>query len=142
MEFDYLADINADLQQRLSSWRDLPDVVEHPPKLAGESSANIEEVRVRQRRIGRMCLDTLKAHDAFIADMKAYVEHGDRDPHHQQRVEDEAAFALGVFEQTSALALEQGIKGELAGLPKEVIQTVYVQPPPPPKSWFRRVIGI
>jgi hypothetical protein len=58
-------------------------------------------------------------------------------------IADEAAFVLGVFEQTSApLVLEQGIKGELAGLPKEVIQTVYVQPPPPPRPWFQRMLGI
>jgi hypothetical protein len=51
-------------------------------------------------------------------------------------------FALGVFEQTSALVLEQGIKGALAGLPKEVIETVYVQPPAPPRSWLQRLLGI
>jgi hypothetical protein len=96
----------------------------------------------RQRRLATMCLNTVKAHDTFVDELKAYVEHGGRDPHHQQRVEDEAAFALGVFEQTSALVLEQGIKGELAGLPKEVIQTVYVQPPAPPRSWFQRLLRI
>jgi hypothetical protein len=142
MEFDDLADINADLQQRLSSWRNLPDVVEHAPKLSGETSVNIEEVRTHQRRIATMCLNTVKAHDGFVAELKAYIGKGDRDASHQQRVEDEAAFALGVFEQTSALCLETSIRRELENLPKEVIQTVYVQPPAPPKSWLQRVLGI
>ncbi len=89
-----------------------------------------------------MCLNTVKAHDAFVAELKAFVGKTERDPSHQQRVEDEAAFALGVFEQTSALSLEAGIRRELEGLPKEVIQTVFVSPPQPPKSFLQRVLGI
>jgi hypothetical protein len=142
MQFDDIGDIDSDLQERLSSWRRMPSVVEQSALHSGESSVNIEEVRVRQRRIATMCLNTAKAHDAFVADLKAFIGKGDRDPAHQQRVEDEAAFALGVFEQTSALVLENGLRHELENLPKEVIQTVYVQPPVPPKSWLQRVLGI
>jgi hypothetical protein len=142
MHFDDIGDIDSDLQERLSSWRRMPDVVEPAPKLRGETSVNIEEVQTRQRRIATMCLNTAKAHDAFVTDLKTFVGKGDRDPSHQQRVEDEAAFALGVFEQTSALALETGIRHELENLPKEVIQTVYVQPPAPPRSWLQRLLGI
>jgi hypothetical protein len=143
MEFDDLADINADLEQRLSSWRNLPGVIAQTPSFSGESSVNIEEVKTKQRRIAAMCLNTVQAHDVFVGNLKTYIEHGGRDQSHQQRVEDEAAFALGVFEQTSALALEAGIKRELENnLPKEVIQTVYVQPPQPPRSWLQRVLGI
>jgi hypothetical protein len=143
MQLDDIAiDSDHDLQERLSSWRRMPDVIERAPALSGESSVNIEEVRTRQRRIAAMCLNTVKAHDAFVTDLKGFIEKGDRDPNHQQRVEDEAAFALGVFEQTSALSLETGIKRELENLPKEVIQTVYVQPPSPPRSWLQRVLGI
>jgi hypothetical protein len=138
-------DVNPDLQQmqrRLSSWRHEAGTVEHSPELLGEPSINEAQVRLRQRRIATMCLNTVRAHDAFLAELKAYVEKGGRDPIHQQRVEDEAAFALGVFEQTSARVLEKGIINESDNLPKEVIETVYVQPPPPPKSWFQRVLGI
>ena len=142
MEFDDLADINDDLQERLSSWRRLPDVVEHASKLSGETSVNIEEVRTRQRRIAMMCLNTVQAHDAFVASLKEYLAIPGRDPSHQQRVEDEASFALGVFEQTSALSLEAGIRRELEGLPREIIQTVYVSPPQPPRSWLQRMLGI
>jgi hypothetical protein len=130
------------LQRRLSSWRYEAGTVEHSPELLGEPSINEVEVRMRQRRIANMCLNTVRAHDVFVAELKAYVEQGGRDPNHQQRVEDEAAFALGVFEQTSARVLEKGIIQESDNLPKEVIETVYVQPPPPPKSWFQRVLGI
>jgi hypothetical protein len=136
-------DLNPDsLQRRLSSWRHEAGVVEHSPESLGEPSINEAQVRIRQRRIATMCLNTVKAHDAFVADLKAFIGKGDRDPDHQQRVEDEAAFALGVFEQTSAVALEIGIQRELDNLPKEVVQTVYVTPPAPPKSWFQRVLGL
>jgi hypothetical protein len=141
MEFDDLTDINADLQQRLSSWRNLPDVVERTPDSIGESSINVAQVRQRQRRAASMCLNTVKVHDAFVAELKAHVEKGGRDSHHQQRVEDEAAFALGVLEQTSALILQKGIENEAADLPREVVETVYVSPPAPPKSWFQRMLG-
>jgi hypothetical protein len=142
MEFDDLADINADLQQRLSSWRNLPGVVEQLPDSMGESGFNEVQVRQRQRRVAGMCLNTVKVHDVFVADLKAHVEKGGRDSHHQQRVEDEAAFALGVFEQTSALILQKGIENEAADLPREVVETVYVSPPEPPKSWFQRALGL
>jgi hypothetical protein len=135
-------DVNPDLQRRLSSWRHEAGVVEHSPESLGEPSINEAQVRIRQRRIANMCLNTVRAHDAFVAELKAYIEKGGRDPIHQQRVEDEAAFALGVFEQTSARVLEKGIIQESDNLPKEVIETVYVQPPLPPKSWFQRVLGI
>jgi hypothetical protein len=142
MQFDEFEINDDELHERLSSWRRMPEVIAPPPSLSGESSVNIEEVRTRQRRIAAMCLNTVQAHDVFVGKLKAYTEQGGRDPNHQQRVEDESAFALGVFEQTSALSLEAGIKRELENLPKEVIQTVYVQPPPPPKSWFQRLLGI
>jgi hypothetical protein len=143
MHFDDIEiDSDHDLQERLSSWRRMPSMVEQTTLHSGESSANIEEVRIRQRRIAAMCLNMVQVHDVFVGKLKAYIEHGNRDPSHQQRVEDEAAFALGVFEQTSALSLEKGIQHELQNLPKEVIQTVYVQPPAPPRSWLQRMLGI
>jgi hypothetical protein len=142
MQFDDFDINDDDLQDRLSSWRRMPGVITRAPSLSGESSVNSEEVRTRQRRIAAMCLNTVQAHDVFVGNLKAYIEQGGRDPSHQQRVEDEAAFALGVFEQTSALSLEKGIQHELQNLPKEVIQTVYVQPPAPPRSWLQRMLGI
>jgi hypothetical protein len=144
MQFDDF-DVNTDeLNERLSSWRRGASVAGQLPASIGEVSINEAEVRMRQRRIANMCLNTVRAHDAFVADLKDHIGNGnrDRDVHHQQRVEDEAAFALGVFEQTSALALQKGIEHELNNLPKEVIQTVTVPAPQPPKSWLQRALGI
>jgi hypothetical protein len=145
MKFDDFDDLEIDdseLQERLSSWRTMPSVAARSALKSGETSVNIEDVRTRQHRIGVMCLNTVRAHDRFLAELKAYIGQGDRDPSHQQRVEDEAAFVLGVFEQVSALCLEKGIQHELQDLPREVIQTVFVQPPAPPKTWFQRMLGI
>jgi hypothetical protein len=125
-------EIDHDLQKRLLSWRHMPGVVEHCPDSGGETGVNKREVRQRQRRTGNMCLTTVKAHEAFYANLEAFVRQEGRSPQYQQRVEDMAAFALGVFEQSSALFLEKGIQQELDNLPREVIQTVYVEPPPPP----------
>jgi hypothetical protein len=142
MQFDDFEVNDDDLQQRLSSWRRGAGVAGQLPASMGDISINEAEVRQRQRRAASMCLNTVKMHDLFVADLKAYIEQGDRDVHHQHRVEDEAAFALGVFEQTSALALQKGIESELNNLPTEVIQTVTVPAPPPPRSWFQRVLGL
>jgi hypothetical protein len=143
MQFDDI-DINSDqdLKERLSSWRRVAGVTGQLPASIGEVSINEAEVRMRQRRIANMCLNTVWVHDAFVADLKDHIGQGDRDAHHQQRVEDESAFALGVFEQTSALALQKGIEHELNNLPTEVIQTVTVPAPPPPRSWLQRALGI
>jgi hypothetical protein len=135
-----MADLNPELQRRLSSWRHVAGVVEHSPDSMGESGFNEVQVRSRQRRVAKLCLNTVKVHDAFVADLKAHVENQQRDLHHQSRVEDEAAFALGVFEQTSALILQKGIENEAADLPREVVETVFVSPPAPPKSWFQRLL--
>jgi hypothetical protein len=146
-DFDDLEIVDSELADRLSPWRRMPSVVAQSALKSGETSVNIEEVRTRQRRIATMCSNTVQVHDAFVASLKDFIAKSDRDPSHQQRVEDEAAFALGVcahflFEQTSALCLESGIQRELEGLPKEIIQTVYVSPPTPPKSFLQRVLGI
>jgi hypothetical protein len=141
MQFDDFADIDPELQERLSSWRNVSGVVEHAQLSSGESGINEVEVRKRQRRGARMCINTVKEHDAFIADLKPIVEQGGRDTHHQQRVEDMAAFALGVYEQFSAATLHEGLKNELENLPREVIQTITVPAPQPPKSWFQRLLG-
>jgi hypothetical protein len=138
---DDIEDIDPELQHRLSSWRHVSGVVEQSLEHVSEAGVNEAEVRTRQRHIANMCLNTVKAHDAFVADLKAFVEKPGRDPHHQQRVEDEAAFALGVFEQASALTLQKGIENEAADLPREVVETVYVPAPQPPKSWFQRFLG-
>jgi hypothetical protein len=142
MQFEDFADIDPELHERLSSWRQVSGVVEHSPDSMGESGFNEVQVRARQRRVASMILNSVKGHDAFVADLKALVEnqHQQRDLHHQSRVEDYAAFALGVYEQTSALLLEKSIHNEAADLPREVVQTVYVSPPAPPKSWFQRLL--
>jgi hypothetical protein len=143
MQFDDMEAMDTDLQERLSSWRRVAGAIKPSPQHRGEPSLTENEVKQRQRRIANMCLETVKLHDSFYAALKAYVEQGEgnRDPAHQQRVEDEAAFALAAFEQSSARSLEQGIRHELDGLPKEVIQTVTIETPAPRKSWFHRLLG-
>jgi len=138
---DDMNELDHDLQERLSSWRRLPGVVERSPDSIGESSINEAEVRLRQRRAASMFLNLLKEHDAFYAALKAIIEKGGRDPNHQQRAEDMAAFALGVFEQFSAENIHNGLRNELESLPKEVIQTITVPAPQPPKSWLQRLLG-
>jgi hypothetical protein len=144
MQFDDI-DINDDeLNQRLSSWRRGIGVAGHLPASLGDISINEAEVRQRQRRAASMILTTVKAHDAFVADLQAFVEHGkgERDLHQQTRVEDFAAFALGVFEQFSAGTLDKGLDNEGAGFPKEIIEIKTIPAPQPPKSWLQRALGI
>jgi hypothetical protein len=83
-----MANLNPELKRRLSSWRNVAGVVEHSPDSLGDISINEAEVRQRQRRFASMCLNMVKIHDAFVADLKAYIGQGDRDAHHQHRVEE------------------------------------------------------
>jgi hypothetical protein len=143
MQFDDLDVDTNDLHERLSSWRRGPALPEQLPAFMGDISINEAEVRQRQRRAASMILTTVKAHDAFVADLQALVEnHQQRDAHHQTRVEDFAAFALGVFEQFSAGNLDKGLDNEGAGFPKEIIETIKIPAPQPPKSWLQRALGI
>jgi hypothetical protein len=138
-----MSDVNPELQKRLSSWREVVGVVEPSPDPIGESSINEAQVRQRQRRGASMCVTVAKEHDAFMSVLRAFVENrGDRDSNQQQRIEDMSAFILGVYEQYSAENLHEGLKNELGNLPKEVIQTITVPAPQPPKSWLQRALGI
>jgi hypothetical protein len=132
--------LNPELKKRLSSWREVAGVVEHSPDSIGESSINEAQVRQRQRRAESMLLHMLKGHDAFYAALKAHIEQGGREGNYQQRIEDMSAFALGVFEQFSAENIHNGLRNELENLPKEIIQTITVPAPQPPKSWFQRLL--
>jgi hypothetical protein len=139
-----MSDLTPELQKRFSSWRDVAGVVEHSPESFGEPSINEVQVRQRQRRAASMILKSAKAHDAFVVDLQAFVEHGkgERSLHHQTRVEDFAAFALGVFEQFSAGNLNAGLDNEAGGFPKEIIEIKTIPAPLPPKSWLQRALGI
>jgi hypothetical protein len=143
MQFDDINEIDNDLQERLSSWRRLPGVVERSADALKEVSINEAHVRQRQRRAASMCVTLVKEHDQFITRLRTFVENGgERDSNRQQRIGDMAAFVLGVFEQFSAENLHQGLRNELENLPKEVIQTVTVPAPQPPRPWLQRVLGL
>ena len=143
MQFDDIDINDPELEERLSSWRRMPDVVEKRLDSGGKSGVNETELRVRHHRIGNMCFTTNKAHDAFFERLEALVEQERprRSQHHQQRVEDMAAFTLGVYEQSSAQNLQKGLENELGNFPKEVIETITIPAPQPPKSWFQRFLG-
>jgi hypothetical protein len=143
MQFDDLEDITAELEEHLSSWHRLPDVIQNRPASGREPGVNETELRVRQRSIGNMCITTNKAHDAYYERLEALVEQERprRSQYHQQRVEDFAAFTLAVYEQSSAQNLQKGLKNELDDFPKEVIETITIPAPQPPKSWFQRILG-
>jgi hypothetical protein len=143
MQFDEFEINDDELHERLSSWRRGPALPEQLPSFMADISINEAEVRQRQRRAASMLLTTVKAHDAFVADLQALVEnHQQRDAHHQTRVEDFAAFALGVFEQFSAGNLDKGLDNEGAGFPKEIIEIKTIPAPQPPKSWLQRALGL
>lgn len=135
-----------DIRDRLSSWR---HVAHHDGSSAPSDSARElgriteEQVRERQQRIARMCLTATRDHDQLYAELQEYVENGaaDRDPEHQMRVSDWAAFVLSVFEQSSALLLQRAIQHESDGLPREIVQIVQVEPPRPKRSLFQRLLG-
>jgi hypothetical protein len=141
MQFDDIDLNDPELSERLSSWRRLPDVLDKPLATGKEAGVNEREVRLRQHRAGAMCLNLVTTHDAFYAQLEAIVQQEERSPDHQSRVADMASFALGVFEQFSAENLHNGLRNELAGLPKEIIETVTVPAPPLPKSWWQRLRG-
>ena len=143
MQFDDFEVNDDELNERLSSWRRGAGVVGQLPASLGEVSINEAELRQRLRRAASMLLTSMKGHDAFVAELKALVEnHQQRDLHHQQQVEDFAAFALGVFQQFTAGNLQKSLDNEAAGFPKEIIETVTIPAPQPPKSWLQRHLGL
>ena len=134
--------MSPNIHQRLSSWRNVDHPVERVSERLGVSRSAEEHARQQMRRIGILCLLAVKEHDSRYADLEAYVVgQGHRSHQHQQRVNDHAAFALRVYEQGSALALETAVRNVLQDLPREVVRTerVYVQSPR--RSWWQLLVG-
>jgi hypothetical protein len=84
MQFDHFEVNDNELEERMSSWRRVAGEARQLPASIGEVSINEAEVRMRQRHIANMCLNTVRVHDVFVADLKAYIENanGNRDSHH------------------------------------------------------------
>jgi hypothetical protein len=126
------------LKRRLSSWRRNAGVVESSPD-TGEVRAHM---RSQHSLLRTLLLDTVEEIDTTLYDLEAYLDHGDRSIIHEQRLDERTASALHTYERAVARVLDRGIDATLRDLPREreVIRTVYVQPPPA-KPWWKRIFG-
>jgi hypothetical protein len=125
-----------DFHDRLSSWRREVDVISPTASATGMVS---EDLRRKQLRLSSLILAHQQRHDEFVTDIMAYVTSRKREPEHQQRVTDYAAFLLRAYEGNSTYALKQAIAYVLQDLPREVIR-VQEKPVPQP-SLLKRLIG-
>ncbi len=130
-------DNNPELQRRLSSWRRSAGVVESSP----ETGAVREHMRSQNSVLRTLLLDTVAEIDTTMYALDSYLDQGDRSPMHEQRLDERSASALYTYERAVARVLERGIDIALHDLPREreVIKTVYLQPPH--KPWYKRIFG-
>jgi hypothetical protein len=70
------------------------------------------------------------------------LDQGNRSALHEQRLDERTASALHTYERAVARVLDQGIGAASHDPPREreVIKTVYIQPPPS-KPWWKRILG-
>jgi hypothetical protein len=131
-------DNNPQLQRRLRSWRRSAGVVEPSPDI-GEVR---EHMRSQHSVLRTLLLDTVAEIDTTLYALDAYLDQGDRSIVHEQRLDERTASALHTYEGAVARVLDQGIGAALHDLPREreVIKTVYLQPPAP-KPWWKRIFG-
>ena len=132
-----MQDSNPELQQRLSSWRRSAGMVEPSPA----TGTVREHMRAQNSLLRTLLLDTVAEIDTTLFALEAYVAQGDRSPMHEQRLDERSASALYTYERAVGRVLERGISDGLHNLPREreVIKTVYLQPPP--KPWYKRIFG-
>jgi hypothetical protein len=132
-----MTDLNPELQKRLSSWRHVAGVVEPSP----ETGAVREHMRSQNSLLRTLLLDTVAEIDTTMYALDDYLDQGDRSVMHEQRLDERSTAALNTYEHAVARVLERGISNTLHGLPREreVIKTVYLQPPH--KPWYKRIFG-
>jgi cob(I)alamin adenosyltransferase len=90
-----------------------------------------------------LLLDTVAEIDTTLDELEDYMDQGNRSALREQRLDERTASALHTYERAVARVLERSISDALRDLPKEreVIKTVYLSPPPPPKPWYQRIFG-
>ena len=130
------------LQRRLSSWRDTAGISEQSPFREDNGREVREHMRGQNSLLRTLLLDTVAEIDTTLYALDDYMEQGDRSVMHEQRLDERIASALYTYERAVARVLERSISDALRDLSREreVIKTVYIQPPPP-KSWFKRIFG-
>ena len=130
------------LQRRLSSWRDTAGISEQSPLRGGEAGEVQKHMRGQNSLLRTLLLDTVSEIDTTLEELEAYMDQGNRSVLHEQRLDERTASALHTYEQAVARVLAQGITAALQDLPREreVVKTVYIQPPPP-KPWYQRIFG-
>src|SRR5687768_8245625 len=133
---------NRDLQRRLSSWRDIAGISDHSPLRGGEAGEVREHMRSQNSVLRTLLLDTVAEIDTTLYALDNYLDQGDRSTMHEQRLDERSASALHTYELAVAKILDQSIGAALRDLPREreVIKTVYIQPPPP-KPWYKRIFS-
>ncbi len=130
------------LQRRLSSWRDTAGVVEPSPFRGDNARETREHMRSQNSLLRKLLLDTVSEIDTTLEELEDYMDHGNRSVLHEQRLDERVASALYTYERAVARVLEQSIGAVLQDLPREreVVKTVYIQPPPP-KPWYKRIFS-
>jgi len=98
-------------------------------------------MRSQNSLLRTLLLDTVAEIDTTMYALDDYLDQGDRSVMHEQRLDERSASALYTYERAVARVLERGISNALHDLPREreVIKTVYLQPPH--KPWYKRIFG-
>jgi hypothetical protein len=133
-------DNNPELKRRLSSWQRSAGVVESSP----DTGAVREHMRSQNSVLRTLLLETVAEIDTTMYALDSYLDQGDhRSVTHEQRLDERTASALHTYERAVARVLDRGFDATLRDLPREreVVKTVYIQPPPPRPWWKRIFVG-
>jgi hypothetical protein len=133
---------NSDLQRRLSSWRETAGISEPSPLRTDNSREVRAHMRGQNSLLRTLLLDTVTEIDTTLYALEVYMDQGNRSELHAQFLDERAAAALHTYERAVARVLERAIGDVPQDLPqeREVIKTVYIQPPPA-KPWWKRIFG-
>jgi hypothetical protein len=142
MKFDDIENIDANLKERLSSWRNTAGISEPSPLRPNNGREVRAHMRGQNSLLRTLLLDTVSEIDTTLDELEAYMDQGNRSALHEQFLDERTAAALHTYERAVARVLERAIGAPLQDLPREreVIKTVYIQPPPP-KPWYKRIFG-
>jgi hypothetical protein len=98
----------------------------------GASGTVAQHTQTQLAQIRSVARIGLAEYDLTYHQLKAYLELGGRDAHHQQWLQDKGAYLLAGYERAHSVVVRMAWEDIMKNRPEAIVRTVYVEQPRKP----------